>query len=105
MIQYTFIGLIIGYIYTLIVLPKKENNYPNIKLTVYPIFYKGNVIIPYKNKAVHIHHWIIYLLIIIINYLFIFNDILYGFAFFLLCHGLTYHDRFNLICKNPYKIS
>ena len=59
-----FIGGLISFLYSVVILPKQEGNYPKIQPTIYPIMYKGMIMIPYnKNKAIHLHHWIFYLLI------------------------------------------
>ena len=61
-------GLILAFIYSKMILPKKEGMPTNLNLTLCPVIYKGMIIIKInKNKAIHIHHWFIYLLILIIN--------------------------------------
>ena len=43
-----FIGGLLSFLYSLWGLPKSEGNYPKIQPTIYPIMYKGIIIIPYK---------------------------------------------------------
>ena len=98
-------GLILAFIYSKMILPKKEGMPTNLNLTLCPVIYKGMVIIKInKNKAIHIHHWFIYLLILIINN-FLKNklpDIFIGFCYGMIIQGLSYKDRYNFICTNPY---
>ena len=101
---YTIIGIILGYIYQKIVLPKKTKTNPKINITFYPILYNGMIIIPYNNKfAIHIHHWLIYLFILLLNVYLHIPDIIGGFAFVLTIQGLSYDDCFEFITHNPYK--
>lgn len=96
-----FSGLLLSYLYSYLILPKNEGDEPNIKVTIYPIFYKGMVIIPYsKKKAIHLHHWITSIFIIVST--FKINDILFGFLLGLFLQGIQYKDRFEIICANPY---
>ena len=98
------IGGLLSFLYSLWILPKSEGNYPKIQPTIYPIMYKGMIIIPYnKNKAIHLHHWILYLLICIASIFIKIPQIIIGFSFGLFIQGLQYNDYKTLICKNPYK--
>ena len=64
--EYLLIGLIISIIYSILVLPEKCGFNPKLSFTLYPLISKGMVIIPIsKEKAIHIHHWIIAALIIL----------------------------------------
>ena len=95
-------GLFLSIIYSNLFLSKKTFEYPSIKFTQYPLIYNSMIIIPYNNyKAIHIHHWIIYLIIFIINY-YKSNKILQGFSIGLFVQGLQYTDRFIFFCNNPY---
>lgn len=95
------IGFILAFIYSLLILPKESNNIPLISPTISPFLYKGMIIIPFsKKKAIHLHHWIIYLLIIVFSNKM--NDILFGFMSGLIFQGLFYNDSLNFICKNPF---
>ena len=95
-------GLICSYIYSKYVLPKKEGSKPKINLTIYPLIYHGMIIIPYKLKAYHIHHWVIYLSIILSSFYIPLPRFILGFSFGLCIQGLLYKDAFKIQCKNPY---
>ncbi len=61
------------------------------------------IIIPYNNKfAIHIHHWLIYSFILLLNIYIYIPDIIRGFAFILTVQGLYYDDCFEFITYNPY---
>ena len=97
-------GIILAYLYSIIGLPVSSGIYPKINPTIKPFINKGSVIIPYsKKKAIHIHHWVIYLCIIIFSLFIPIPKILIGFSLGLILQGLTYNDRFDFICENPYK--
>ena len=101
--KYTILGLIVSYIYNILFLPKKEGDNPNICFTIYPLFYNSMLIIPFGEEALHIHHWIIYLVICcLLFFYFNINNILFGFSLGLLIQGLIYKDSFNILCENPY---
>ena len=55
-----------------------------------------------KTKALHIHHWLIYLLIGIIGVFLDFPKIIIGFCARIIYTRITYDDSFNFIEKNPY---
>lgn len=93
-------GLIISIIYSYFILPKKSGD--NVKLlnfTLYPLLFNGMVIIPITTKyALHIHHWLIYLLLFFYcNHLFI-----QGFSFGLCIQGFIYNDFYIFLINNPY---
>lgn len=97
------IGLLISSVYSYFILPKNEGEEPSIKLTVYPIFYKGMIIIPYsKANAIHLHHWILYMFVCASSIFTKINEIILGFSLGLLIQGIQYKDSFHIICKNPY---
>lgn len=99
-----FSGLTLSYIFSILILPTKENEPPLINPTFYPIMHKGMIIIPYSNQnALHIHHWITSL-IICIFYLNSYKipKLVFGFSLGLFIQGLTYKDAFSFICENPY---
>ena len=101
--SYFLVGFIIAGVYIIIVYPINSGECPKIETTIYPIFYKGMIIIPYNNtKAIHIHHWLVFLFIFIFNLIFQHIQIISGFCIVLVIQGLSYNDRFNFICNNPY---
>jgi len=103
MIYLFFFGLVLSYFYSKLVLPRNIGNQPLINPTIYPILYRGMLIIPFnKTQAIHIHHWLFYLLICIIGLFLEIPKIIIGFSLGLFIQGLIYEDRFNFIEKNPY---
>jgi hypothetical protein len=101
--QLFIIGIIISIIYSYFFLPKEKNEFPTINPTIYPILYKGMIIIPInKKKCIHIHHWILSLLLCLSYIFFDIPLIVVGISFGLIIQGLMYEDRFDIICKNPY---
>lgn len=99
--NYQLFGLIIAFIYSYLILPRKSGGMPKYKYTLYPIINKTRIIIPIsKRKAVHIHHWIICLNILIFKKNI--HPIIFGFLFGLIIQGLSYNDAFVLLIKNPY---
>jgi len=96
-------GLLISSIYSYYILPDKEGGEPKINITIYPIMYKGTVIMPYnKENALHLHHWVLYISICIVSVFFYIPDIVIGFSLGLFFQGIRYKDSFTFICKNPY---
>ena len=100
---FVILGLFFSFIYSIYVLPKKEGFEPSLNPTVYPILYKGMVIIPYsKENAIHLHHWVIYCVICILSIFMYIPDLIIGFSLGLFLQGITYNDSLHFICKNPY---
>ena len=93
------IGSVLGIVYTFLFLPKHEGGAAGSKkLTLYPLLYEAKIAIPFsKDEILHIHHWIIYLVLLI----FIPNYIFFGFAATMVVQGLTYRDCFDFIEKRP----
>ena len=98
-----FIGIIISIIFCLLILPRKEGFKPKINPTFYPILYDGMIIIPIDdNKAIHLHHWVIYLIIFLLSFVIYIPQIIIGYSIGLIINGISYKDRFEFICENPY---
>ena len=99
----TLLGLFLSYIYIIAVLPKKEQLEPNIKPTIVPIMYKGMIFIPFGKNALHIHHWMLCMLLcILLSMKYNTLRVLFGFFYGLFIHGLQYKDSFTFIFPNPY---
>ena len=97
------IGLFISFIYSFLILPNKEGSEPKINPTIYPILYKGMIIIPYnKAKAIHLHHWMWSFLICVISMFICIPPFITGFSVGLFLQGIGYQDRWDFICINPY---
>lgn len=97
------IGLIISCIYSFLILPKNEGAVPSLNPTIYPLLYKGMIIIPYSDGyAIHLHHWIIYLIICILSIFLYIPQLLIGFSLGLFLQGIGYRDCFEMFCSNPY---
>ena len=97
-----FIGTSLAWIYLYYILNNKSGTLPKyIRPSIHGILENGHIII----KGLHIHHWIIFsvilLIILILNlvcgsqYLFLF-----GITLTFIYHGLGYDDCFNI---NIYK--
>ncbi len=100
------VGILLSIIFSICLLPTKEGQYPAICPTIYPILYKGMIIIPYsRQKAIHIHHWIIFFIICISRLYIYVPPYIFGFSMGLCIQGLIYRDWYQIICDNPYKES
>ena len=96
-------GLILSIIYSYIILPKECDDEPKINPNFYPIMFKGMLIVPItKKKALHIHHWIIYLFIYFLSFYIYIPKLIVGFSLGLFLQGILYKDCLNFICDNPY---
>lgn len=92
-------GFLLSLLYAYFILPHEEGHLPRIQPTIYPILYKGMIIIPYnKEKAIYVHHWVICFIICLFNI----PDFFRSFFFGLYVQGLLYNDALEFICKNPY---
>ena len=98
--QLLILGSLIAMMYSYVFLPKHEGEAAGSNiLTLYPFMYEGKIIIPLSNdKVLHVHHWLIYLILVF----FIQNYIFLGFAFTMIIQGLTYRDCLNFIEERPY---
>jgi len=97
-IEYTLYGIFFGLVYILLIFgvtirPGKRHN---LNITIPYLFIKnGSVII----LDYHIHHWIIFLFILMISFLFKEQPLLYfirSFSIIWIIHGLLYSDCFCL---------
>lgn len=96
-------GISLSIIYNYLILAKKEGDHPKWNPTLYPILYNGMVIVPISSKnALHIHHWVFYISILCVSPLIYIHPVCLGFSSGLALQGLTYKDRFELVCNNPY---
>jgi hypothetical protein len=97
------IGFLFAILYSYLVLPKKQKGKPLIDITLYPILWNGMILIPLtKTKALHIHHWLIFLIISSLHTIINFSNKLFGFSFGLFLQGLRYKDFMIFINKNPW---
>ena len=97
------VGLFASFGYSILILPNKEGYEPKINPTVYPLLYKGMIIIPYNKKsAIHLHHWVLYFSICVMSMFVYIPNIVKGFSLGLFIQGITYKDSLSLICDNPY---
>lgn len=96
-----YIGILCSIFYSYLILPRTEKKTPKIDITFYPVLYQGMIIIPYsKKKAIHVHHWMCYLILLLLKkYIY---QTLWGFSLGLFLQGLTYKDRFRIIEDIPY---
>lgn len=102
--MYSFLpGIFLSVLYRYFVLAYKTGDEPKVNPTIYPILYRGMIIVPISsNTAIHIHHWILYLSILCMSRFMYIHPICIGFSAGLTFQGLTYSDRFVIRCKNPY---
>lgn len=104
-IIFLLLGFITAKIYSYFILPNKHGETPLIKLRIYPILYNSMIIIPINNKkAIHIHHWLIYLLICLLVIIINIPKYILGFSIGLFIQGIKYKDSYNFICDNPWNI-
>ena len=97
------VGLSVSCLYSRMILPKNHGEQPCINPTIYPFMYKGMLIVPYNGeKAIHVHHWIIYFILCLMSLVYQIPHILVGFSFGLCIQGIQYKDRCDFICDNPY---
>ena len=100
---HSILGIIISIIYSKIFLPKQAGGNPTPNPTCYPFLYRGMFIIPYsKEKALHIHHWILFTICFLVSLIIPGSDWFMWFSLGMLIQGLTYPDCFDIICPNPY---
>ena len=100
----TIIGIFLSVLYIYLILPRKEGGIPRIKFKMYPIIYKGMIHIPInKEKILHIHHWIICGIFLILFYNKL-NKTIMTILFSLLIQGLLYKDSFIILKKNNYNL-
>ena len=92
-------GLGLSVLYSIYILSPKEGSIPRISMTVEPVLYKGRIIIPFGERAIHIHHWIIYMLLLLI----VQTKWVWYFCVGMFIQGLTYKDRFEFVEHNPYR--
>ena len=96
-------GVSISALYTYVILARKEGEQPKWNPTMYPFLYKGMIIVPISTRnAIHIHHWMVYLSILCVSPVIYIHPICIGFSCGLTFQGLTYQDRFDITCDNPY---
>lgn len=95
------IGILMAVVFSYIFLPTHAGGYPLIHPTVYPVMSNGMIFIPInKNKAIHLHHWLIALLLC--TYFYNKNQYIFGFLIGICIQGLTYSDWNTFIAPNPY---
>ena len=94
--EFTLYGVFMGLVYILLIFgPQiRSGDKHNLNIDIPILFIKeGSVII----NNYHIHHWLIFLTILMITLLFKEHYILYfirGFSIVWIIHGLLYDDRF-----------
>ena len=98
-----FCGLFVSFGYSVLILPKNEGAEPKINPTVYPLLYRGMIIVPYNRvNAIHLHHWVWYFAIWVISLFVYIPNIVTGFSIGLFIQGIRYKDSLTFICENPY---
>lgn len=96
-------GVMLSVLYSYFVLAYNTGEQPKLNPTIYPVLYRGMIIIPVSCKnAIHVHHWILYLSILCMSHFIYIHPVCIGFSMGLTLQGLTYSDRFVITCDNPY---
>ena len=99
-------GVGVGLVYIYNILPSQAGKPPKICPTIYPVMHRGMVIVPVtKQVAVHLHHWILYLLILAIFYSNL-NSSVRGFLLTLIVQGyFGYSDSLRVWKRNPWTLA
>ena len=93
----SFIGILLGLLYCIIIYGnKKENSIPNLSINFGSLIRNGHIYI--FNK--HIHHWLIFTIIILLSFNHRFQQIINkkyiyvirGFSIVMILQGLSYKD-------------
>jgi hypothetical protein len=92
-------GCVIAFAYSLLVLPARAGTAPKVAPTLWPILWKGMIFVPFRQKAVHVHHWLIYGTLFLLVPL---PSIVEGFVVTMAIQGLRYPDRFQMLVENPF---
>lgn len=100
-----FGGCILFLFYAFGVLPEDSGHPPAVKPSIYPVLYKGMILVPVsQKKALHIHHWV--LCAIFVWMCILANKKWYfwlTFAGLAAMHGLWwYEDSLEFVQKNPW---
>lgn len=97
-------GAFTAFVYCYIFLHDNKEEDPYIKLTLWPFIYCSMIMIPIWNeRAIHIHHWMIYLFVLV-AYSKSIPLFLVGFLIVMLINNLKYEYSFNVITYNPYSL-
>lgn len=96
--KYICIGILLGIIFSICVLPRKTHHNPKIKFNLKPLFKNGMIMIPINKKQfLHLHHWFIfYLGLFFLNYKY-YNNIILGFSIIMVIQGTLYNDFLKFI--------
>ena len=88
-------GLLLAFLYSILLLPAHAGHSTNLNVTIPPIIYKGMIIIPIsKQHYIHLHHWIIFLTVLLFwRHL---HPIVIGFSLGLFIQGISYSDAFHI---------
>lgn len=98
-------GLFVSCMFNAFMYPRlrRSNTYPHLQPTLYPILYRGMIHIPISTyKVLHIHHWLLYALVILSSFFYEIPPCILGFSVGLCIHGLLYKDAFQFIKKRKY---
>ena len=103
--KYNILGFLLGLMFITIVFNNKAGKPHHFSINIPNIITNGSICL----YNTHIHHWIISIIILLftipIQYKskpktkkYIYVSIINGFFVLFLFHGLSYRDRFNLLC-------
>ena len=89
------LGALVALIYSATVLPTDAGAVPKIAPTLWPILFRGMVMLPVgRRKCLHVHHWILYGTIWSLVPL---PSVVQGFVAAMTIQGIKYSDRFQII--------
>lgn len=96
-------GFLIGCIYSLFFLPNVSGGEPRINPTIKGFIWRGMIFIPISDIiAIHIHHWVLYLIVACSCAIIQRFYTIIGFSLCLTIQGLSYEDSMDFYKHNPY---
>ena len=97
------IGLVLAFVYSMLMF-NDEKEPPNMSLTMYPLLHNGMIMIPLYDKALHVHHWVVFIVVLawLVQSTNPYRMYGVGVAIGLVVQGLLYNDCFEFITDSPW---